>query len=216
MEKHPHFFVRMIFNNRCINGFRSIPFQLGKENKKFQITFIHQEARFKDYRGSLEWLEDSGIINISRVLQMPHLPQKGNVKDDSCVIYSADNGLLLSQLNDGAEMDFRRNKNFDVYKSSLFESIVFESLIKSGYEIHYYKKENSTLQEDFFVKYKDYLVPIEVKSSNNNSKSLLTLINSSSYPEIKFGIKIIKGNIGSSNNIYSFSYFCTFFIKEFF
>ena len=163
---------------RITNVFRSIPFQLGKENKKFIISKVRPGAKFKDYRGSLEWLEDAGIVNISRALQTPNLPLNGNVIEDFCVIYYADSGLLLSQLDDEAQLDFRQNKNLDVYKGGLFESIISEALVKSGYNLRYYKKENSTLQEEFFVRYKDYLVPIEVKAGNSNSKSLSTLINS--------------------------------------
>ncbi len=200
---------------RITNVFRSVPFQLGKENKKFQISKVRSGAKFKDYRGSLEWLEDAGIVNISRALQSPNLPLKGNVIEDCCVLYYADNGLLLSQLDDEAQTDFRQNKNLDVYKGGLFESIIGEALVKSGYELRYYKRENSTLQEEFFVRYKDYLVPIEVKAGNNNSKSLSTLIKSSNYSEIRFGIKIVRGNIGYESNICTFPHFCTFLIKEF-
>ncbi len=200
---------------RIANVFRSVPFQLGKENKKFQISKVHSGARFKDYRGSLEWLEDAGIVNISRALQSPNLPLRGNVIEDSCVLYYADNGLLLSQLDDEAQADLRQNKNLDVYKGGLFESIIAEALVKSGYELRYYKKENSTLQEEFFVRYKDHLVPIEVKAGNNNSKSLSTLIKSSDYEEIHFGIKIMRGNIGFESNICTFPHFCAFLIKEF-
>ncbi len=201
--------------SRISNVFNSIPFQLGKENKKFQISKVRSGAKFKDYRGSLEWLEDVGIINISRALQIPHLPLKGNGIEDSCILYYADNGLLLCQLDDEAQNDFRQNKNFNVYKGGLFESIIGEALVKSGFDLHYYKKDNSTLQEEFLVRYKDYLVPIEVKPSNNNAKSLSTLIKSNDYEEIKFGIKIIKGNIGYQSNIITFPHFCAFLIKEF-
>ncbi len=201
--------------SRITNVFRSVPFQLGKENKKFQISKVHSGAKFKDYRGSLEWLEDAGIVNISRALQTPNLPLKGNVIEDCCILYYADNGLLLSQLDDEAQSDFRQNKNLDVYKGGLFESIIGEALVKSGYDLHYYKKENSTLQEEFFVRYGDYLVPIEVKAGNNNSKSLATLIKSPNYKEIRFGIKIVKGNIGFYSNICTFPHFCAFLIKEF-
>ncbi len=200
---------------RIANVYRSVPFQLGKENKKFQISKVRKGAKFGDYRGSLEWLEDAGIVNISRALQTPNLPLKGNVIEDCCVLYYADNGLLLSQLDNEAQMDFRQNKNLDVYKGGLFESIIGEALVKSGYELRYYKKENSTLQEDFFVRRKDCLVPIEVKAGNNNSKSLSTLIKSDDYKEIKFGIKIAKGNIGFKSNICTFPHFCAFLIKEF-
>lgn len=125
---------------RISNVFRSIPSQLGKENKKFQISKIKSGAKMKDYRGSFEWLEDAGVINVCRALQSSNLPLKGNVLEDSCIIYYADSGLLLSQLDDEALLDFRQSKNFDVYKGGLFESIVKEALVKSGYDLHYYKK----------------------------------------------------------------------------
>jgi hypothetical protein len=201
--------------SRIANVFRSIPFQLGKENKKFQISKVRSGAKFKDYRGSLEWLEDAGIVNISRALQTPNLPLKGNVTEDHCVIYYADNGLLLSQLDDDAQEDFRQNKNLDVYKGGLFESMIGEALVKSGYELRYYKKENSTLEEEFFVRHKDFLVPIEVKAGNNQAKSLSTLIKSEQYKEIAFGIKLTKGNIGLSGNIFTFPHFCAFLVKDF-
>lgn len=200
---------------RITNVFRSVPFQLGKENKKFQISKVRSGAKFADYRGSFEWLEDAGIVNVSRALQTPNLPLKGNVIENCFILYYADNGLLLSQLDDEAQMDFRQNKNLDVYKGGLFESIIGEALVKSGYDLHYYKKENSTLQEEFFVRYKDYLVPIEVKAGNNNAKSLSTLIKSDNYPEIRFGIKIVKGNVGYDFNICTFPHFCAFLIKDF-
>ena len=201
--------------SRIANVFRSVPFQLGKENKKFQLSKVRSGAKFKDYRGSLEWLEDAGIVNISRALQTPNLPLKGNVVDDCCVLYYADSGLLLSQLDDEAQSDFRQNKNLNVYKGGLFESIVGEALVKSGYFLRYYKKENSTLQEEFFVRHKDHLVPIEVKAGNNKSKSLATLIKSDDYPEIVFGIKIAKSNIGYDTNICTFPHFCSFLLKDF-
>lgn len=200
---------------RIANVFRSLPFQLGKENKKFQISKVHSGAKFTDYRGSLEWLEDAGIVNISRALQTPDLPLNGNVIDNCCILYYADNGLLLSQLDEESQLDFRQNKNLDVYKGGLYESIIGEALVKSGYVLRYYKRENSTLQEEFFVRYKDNLVPIEVKAGNNNSKSLSTLIKSDNYKEIQFGIKIVKGNIGYDSNIYTFPHFCAFLIKDF-
>ena len=48
---------------RILNVFNSIAPQLAKENKKFQISKIEKNARFRDYRGCMEGLEDAGIIN---------------------------------------------------------------------------------------------------------------------------------------------------------
>lgn len=157
---------------------------------KFQISKVRSGAIFAEYRSSLKWLEDTCIVNISRALQTQNLPLKGNVIEDCCILCYADNGLLLSQLDDEAQMDFHRSKNLYVYKGGLFKSIIGEALVESGYDLRYYKKENSPLREEFLVCYKDYLVPIEVKARINNSKSLSTLIKSDNYKEIRFGIKI--------------------------
>ncbi|MBR0120029.1 MAG: DUF4143 domain-containing protein, partial [Eubacterium sp.] len=118
-------------------------------------------------------------------------------------IYMTDTGLFLAMMDEESRTDVWSRKNMDVYKGALYESIVAEALIKSGYDgLYYYKKENSTLEEDFFVRTSDELIPIEVKSTNGNSKSLKTLIqNENAYPDIKRGIKLIRGNIGSGNGI---------------
>ena len=60
------------------------------------------------------------------------------------------------------------------------------------------------MQEEFFVRYKDYLVSIEMKAGGDNPKSLSTLIQSDNYPEIRFEIKIAKGNIGFDSSICAF------------
>ena len=49
---------------RILNVFNQIPPQLAKENKKFQISKVASGARFKDYRGCIEWLSDAGMVNI--------------------------------------------------------------------------------------------------------------------------------------------------------
>ena len=90
-----------------------------------------------------------------------------------------------------------------------------EALTKCGYGLYYYKKENSTLEEDFFVRTKDYLLPVEVKAKRGTAKTLRTLIKSDSYPDIKYGIKFTAGNIGYSENIYTFPYFCAFLLKDY-
>ena len=54
----------------------SIPIQLAKENKKFQISKVAHGARFKDYRGCIEWLRDAGIIQVCYCLNSPDLPLK--------------------------------------------------------------------------------------------------------------------------------------------
>lgn len=200
---------------RILNIFRHIPVQLAKENKKFQISKVASGARFKDYRGCIEWLDEAGLINICYCMQVPELPLGGNYDDTKYKIYFKDTGLLIAMFDEEAQDDLRVNKNMNVYKGGLYESIVGEALVKSGCKLYYYKKENSTLEEDFFLRTKTKLIPVEVKAANNKSKSLSTLIESEKYSEISYGIKLCNRNIGFENNIYTFPHFCTFLLKRY-
>lgn len=57
--------------------------------------------------------------------------------------------LLVASLDDEAQEDLRANKNLGVYKGALYENFVAEALVKQGYGLYYYSKENSNLEEDF-------------------------------------------------------------------
>lgn len=59
------------------------------------------------------------------------------------------------------------------------------------------------------------LIPVEVKACGGRAKSLRTLIESEKYPDIHCGIKFSANNIGYSDNIYTFPYFCAFLLKRY-
>ncbi len=200
---------------RILNVFNHITNQLAKENKKFQISKVAKGAKFSDYRGCIEWLKDSGIVNVCYCLNFPELPLSGNYEDTKCKLYMADSGLLVSMLDDETQLDLRSNKNLGVYKGALYENIVAEALTKNKYPLFYYKREDSTLEEDFFIRSQNCLIPLEVKATNGKSKSLKTLINSNKYSDIKYGIKLIHGNIGLDNNIITMPYYCAFLLRRF-
>ncbi len=200
---------------KIIQVYRSIPSQLAKENKKFQFNKITKSARSRDYSGCVDWLIDAGVIIACNCLQYPELPLKGNIDQSKYKLYYPDTGLLVAELDDEAQNDLRINKNLGVYKGALYENFVAEALIKQNLGLYYYKKENSTLEEDFFVRTTKELLPIEVKSNSAQSKSLSSLIQNKNYSDISHGIKLGNVNIGNSNNIFTFPYFCAFRLKEF-
>lgn len=200
---------------RILNVFNQIPPQLAKDYKKFQISKVASGARFKDYRGCIEWLSDAGMINPCYCLGFPELPLKGNYVETKYKLYFADTGLLVAMLDDEAQEDLRANRNLGVYKGALYENIVADALKKSGFGLFYYKREDSTLEEDFFLRTADELIPVEVKAKNGQAKSLRTLIDSERYADIRFGIKLTGGNLGFSDNIYTFPYFCTFLLRRY-
>lgn len=200
---------------RITNVFDSIPAQLAKENKKFQASKVAGRGRFVEYRGCLEWLQTAGMVMLCHCLNHPELPLKGNYDPDKVKAYYADTGLLVSQLDDESQQDFRQNKNLGVYKGALYESIAAEALAKSGYGLYYYKRENSTLEQDFFVRTASRLVPVEVKTREGRSKSMSTLIRDGRYPDISWGIKLHGGNVGELNGVTTFPLWCAFLLRDY-
>lgn len=200
---------------KIIRIYRSVPSQLAKENKKFQFNRIDKNARSREYTGCIEWLIDAGVITECKCLGYPELPLKGNVEEGKFKLYYPDTGLLISALDEEAQEDLRVNKNLGVYKGALYENFVAEAFIKQGLGLFYYKKENSSLEEDFFVRSQSELFPVEVKANSDRSKSLGSLIRNEKYSDIKNGIKLGDFNVGYANNIYTFPYFCAFLIKAF-
>ena len=208
-------YAQGVDQTRILNVFERVPIQLARDNKKFQITKVAPGARFKDYRGCIEWLKDAGMIQVCYCMNYPELPLKGNYDEDKYKIYFSDTGMLVAMLDEEAQDDLRANKNLNVYKGALYENIVAEALSKQGYGLYYYKRENSTLEEDFFVRTTSELIPVEVKATNGKTKSLRTLIESDKYPDVQRGIKLIGGNVGMQDEIYTFPYFCAFLLKRF-
>lgn len=199
---------------RILNVFDSIPSQLARENKKFQITKVARGARFGDYRGCIEWLVDAGVATRCPRLTFPELPIRGNCDESMFKLYMADTGLLVAMLDDEASGDLRANRNLGVYKGALYENAVGEALTKQGLGLCYYKRENSTLEEDFFARTRSRLVPIEVKAANGRAKSLRTLISSERYPDVSFGLKMCAGNVGFEGSVLTMPYSCAFLARR--
>lgn len=200
---------------KILNVYRKIPVFLGNENKKFQISKIETGARNREYIGTIDWLRDSGIINVCYCLEQPELPLGGNFNPDNYRIYFRDTGLLIGSLDEEAQEDLRNNKNFNTYKGAIYENIVGDMLVKQGYNLYFYKNEKATIEMDFFVRDKDSLIPVEVKANDGATVSLKKLIESEKYKDIQYGIKLGYKNIGFNGQFYTFPYFLTFFLKRF-
>lgn len=200
---------------KVLNIYRKIPAFLGNENKKFQISKVEPGARKREYAGTIEWLDNAGIVNISYCMEKPELPLGGNYNPDNYRLYFGDTGILIGSLDEEAQEDLRNNKNFNTYKGAIYENIVGDMLVKQGYKLYFYKNEKGTIEMDFFVRDKDSLIPVEVKANDNATISLNNLIDSEKFKDIKYGIKLCNKNIGFNGKFYTFPYFLTFLLKRF-
>ena len=189
---------------------------LAKENKKYQISKIAKGARNREYIGAVEWLKEAGVVNVCYCLNNAELPLKGNYQADFYKLYYHDTGLLIASLDEEAQEDLRANKNFGTYKGAIYENVVGEMLRKSGYEqLYFFKRDNPSLEMDFFVRDSNSLVPVEVKARDGATASLNNLIKWDSYPDVKYGVKFGYKNIGWNGQFYTFPYFLAFLLKRF-
>ena len=101
---------------KVLNVYRKIPVFLGNENKKFQISKVDVGARNREYIGTIDWLNNAGIINISYCMESLSLPLGGNYNPDNYRVYFGDTGLLIGSLDEEAQDDLRINKNFNTSK----------------------------------------------------------------------------------------------------
>lgn len=200
---------------RILNVYRKIPVFLGRENKKFQISKVGHGARSREYAGTVEWLDNAGIVNVCYCMAQPDLPLRGNYNPDSYKIYFRDTGLLIGSLDDEVQEDLRFNKNFNTYKGAIYENMVGDMLVKQAYPLYFYRNEKGTLEMDFFVRDKDSLIPVEVKAGDGATVSLNRLIQEDVYGDIRYGIKFGMKNIGYNGRFYTFPYFLAFLLRRF-
>lgn len=83
--------------------FDSIPDQLAKENKKFQYSLIEKKGTAEKFAGSLQWIEDAGIITRCYNLHTTELPLEGNADKSVFKVYMNDIGLFVSMLEQGTQ-----------------------------------------------------------------------------------------------------------------
>ncbi len=158
--------------------FESIPRQLSKENKKFAYANVRPNGRGRDYQGSLQWIEDAGIIRRCYNLSAPELPLDGNAIPDQFKVYMADTGLFISMLEQGTAADILQG-NLLGYKGAIFENLVADILGKMNRKLYYFRKD-SGLEIDFVTRYKGECTLLEVKANNGNPKSTKTIL---AHPE---------------------------------
>ena len=201
---------------KIMNVYDHVSVFLGQENKKFQISKISHGARNREYIGTVEWLRDAGIINVCYCLAQVSLPLKGNYAPKSYKLYYKDTGLLVASLDEESQEDMRVNKNYGTYKGAIYENVVGDMLVKQGYDLYFYRNDKSTMEMDFFIRDVQSLIPIEVKTTDNATKSLAKLTSQDGkFPDIRYGIKLCNKNIGFNGHFYTFPYFLTFLLKKF-
>lgn len=186
----------------------SIPRQLAKENKKFKYSEVESKATARKFGDSIQWLRDANMAYICYNTTTPMLPLKAYEKDSEFKVYINDTGLLLALYGFATKQALLNGNLKGFAKGGIYENFVAETLVKSGYSLHYYKpNDNSELE--FVIERNGEVEPIEVKSGNTATKSLNQFIENFS-PSVAF--KLISGNIGENERKISLPHYLTMFI----
>ena len=174
--------------------FDSITKQLSKDYKKFQYNLIKKDGRAEDYAGSLQWLEDAGIIHRCYNTETTGLPMEGNAIESTFKVYITDIGLLVAMLGGSTRSDIIQG-NLGGFKGAIYENLMADTLHKKGQNLYYYRKE-SGMELDFLVNYKGECLPVEVKARTAKAKSLSTALKHPDKYHIFHAIKFGDYNIG--------------------
>ena len=174
--------------------FDTIPSQLQKHEKKFNISNLDENARYRNYEGAFYWLNDAKLINIAYNSTEPNIGLGQRLDTNILKLYMMDTGLLLS-------MTFNEKSlvSEEIYKKILFdklafnegmiiENVVAQMLTSEGRKLYFFSKNErnnsfETMEIDFLISKnminsKHNIIPIEVKSGERYTYSSLNKLRS--------------------------------------
>ena len=193
--------------------FQSIPKQLSKENKKFQYSVVKKGSTSAKFAGSLQWIEDAGIIRRCYNLSITELPLDGNAEKDIFKVYMQDTGLFISMLEDGTQFDILQG-NLYAYKGAIFENLIADIFSKMGRKLYYFHKD-SGLEVDFVIRYHGECTLVEVKAATGNTKSTKTILKHPEKYHVSSAIKLGDYNVGKMDQILTLPLYMAFLLNEF-
>ena len=196
--------------SRIKECFQSIPKQLSKENKKFQYSVVKKGSTASQYLGSLQWIEDAGIIARCYNLSITELPLDGNAEEDVFKVYMRDCGLFVSMLEDGTQYDILQG-NLYGYKGAIFENLIADIFGKMGRKLYYFHK-GSGLEVDFVIRYQGQCTLIEVKAATGNTKSTKTILRHPEKYHVNSAIKLGDYNVGRADQLLTLPLYMAFLL----
>ena len=198
--------------SRIRECFESIPAQLAREYKKFSYTAVRQGSRGRDYAGSLQWIEDAGIIRRCYNTVTTELPLDGNRIQSEFKVYMADIGLLVAMLEEGTQSSILEGDLLS-YKGAIAENLVADIFGKMGRKLYYYHKDGG-VELDFLMRYKGRCTPVECKATTGNAKSMRTVMKHIEKYHVTSALKLGDYNIGRSDNLLTLPMYMAFLLTE--
>lgn len=172
------------YEDKVFAVFDGIPGQLSKKKKKYMLSSLGKQARFRTFEDSFIWLNEAMVVNACFNATDPHVGLALSSDNATQKCYMADTGLLVTHtFND------RKYTDNELYRAILFEklsinegmlieNIVAQMLRLRRERLYFYSRSDSHKREnhmeiDFLITEGKKISPVEVKSGNYRSHSSL-------------------------------------------
>ena len=172
------------YEDKVYAVFDGIPSQLSKKEKKYTLSSINKNARFRSFEDSFVWLNEAMVVNACFNATDPNVGLALSADHATQKCYMADTGLLVTHtFMDTAFTDNELYKailfdKLDVNEGMIMENAVAQMLRCNGHKLYFYSRSDNLHREnhmeiDFLITEKKKISPIEVKSANYRSHSSL-------------------------------------------
>ena len=172
------------YEDKVFAVFDNIPEQLSRKEKKYKLSSLSKQARFRTYEDSFIWLNEAMIVNACFNATDPHIGLALSADSTTQKCYMADTGLLVTHA-------FKDNKftanelyrailldKLNINEGMLIENVVSQMLRLKRERLYFYSRSDSSHREnhmeiDFLITEEGKVCPVEVKSGNYRSHSSL-------------------------------------------
>lgn len=198
----------------------SIPYQLTKDNHKFQYSKIESKATATKFGSSIAWLNNQLItIKVNGINRFEY-PLEAFADETNFRIYTTDIGMYIAMFDEGLKKAIMDDNNMEdkteslmlgTAKGGIYEALAADMLYKRGYnKLFFYKHEKSTSEVEFVIQKEDNIVPIEIKAGKKQANSLRNVLEKNE--KLKLGYKMASINLGQKDKIVSMPIYMLMFM----
>jgi len=211
------------YEDKVFAIFDGIPGQLSKKAKKYQLSSISKQARFRSYEDSFIWLNEAMIVNTCFNATDPGIGLALSADYSIQKCYMADTGLLITHtFRDSSyiENEFYKAVLFDklcINEGMIMENIVAQMLRRNGHKLYFYsrndkKRRENHIEIDFLITEKRKIAPVEVKSASFKSHSSLDKFKKKFLPRLSNSYVLYTKDVMIKDDIIHLPVYMTMFL----
>lgn len=163
------------YEARILSIFDNIPSQLSRKEKRYKLSSLNKQARFRNYEDAFVWLDESMVVNTCLNASDPSVMLAASASHTTQKLYLGDTGLLVTLAfrdRDYADNELYRAVLLDklnVNEGMLAENAVAQMLRPHHSQLYFYSRTDptnrkNTMEIDFLTASHGKPFAIEVKS----------------------------------------------------